>query len=58
MLHHKEGIAQVPQILQCIQKLVIIPLMQSDTGLIQDIADAYQSGTDLGSQTDTLGLPA
>ena len=56
MFYHHQGIAQIPQILQCIQQFVIVSLVQTDTGLIQDIADTYQTGTDLGCQTDTLCL--
>ena len=32
--------------------------MQSDAGLVQNIADAHKSGTDLGRQTDSLCLAA
>ena len=58
MLHHQDGIPQVPQTLQCGQQLVIVPLVQADAGLIQDIGHAHQAGTDLGGQTDSLGLAA
>ena len=54
VFHHYQGIAQIPKILQGIQQLVVVSLVQTDTGLIQDIAHAYQSGTDLGRQADTL----
>ena len=40
------------------QQLVIVPLVQTDTWLIQNISNPNQTGTDLGCQTDTLGLAA
>ena len=30
--------------------------MKADTGLIQNIGNPHKAGTDLGSQTDSLGL--
>ena len=30
--------------------------MQADAGLIQNIGHAHQTGTDLGGQSDALGL--
>ena len=56
VFHHYQGIAQIPKILQGIQQFVIVSLVQSDTGLVQDIAHTYQSGTDLSRQADTLCL--
>ena len=50
VLHHDQGIAQIPQMPQCRQQLVVVPLVQADAGLIQDISNAHQPGTDLGSQ--------
>ena len=58
MLHHDHGIAQIPQVLQGAQQLVVVPLVQADAGLVQDIADPHQAGADLGGQADALGLPA
>ena len=56
VFHHYQGIAQIPKILQGIQQFVIVSLVQSDTGLVENIAHAHQSGTDLGRQADTLCL--
>ena len=58
MLHHDQRIAQVFQILERRDQLVIISLVQSDAGLVQNIADAHQTGTDLRCQTDSLRLAA
>ena len=54
MFYHDHGIPKIPQVLQRIQQLVIVPLMQPYTGLVQNIADSYQSRTNLGSQADAL----
>ena len=56
MFHHDHSISQIPQATQCPQQLVIVSLMKSDTGLIQNISNAYQPRTDLSCQTDTLGF--
>ena len=58
MLHHQQGIAQIPQSLQGCQQLVVILLVQADAGLIQNIGHANQSRSDLGRETDSLGLSA
>ena len=58
MLHHDQGIPQIPEIFQSVQKLVIVPLVQADTGLVQNIADSHQPGTDLGGKSDSLCFPA
>ena len=58
MLHHQNGVSQIPQMLQRVQQLVVVPLMQADAGLIQNIGNPHQAGTDLGCQPDPLGFPA
>jgi hypothetical protein len=40
MLHHQHTVADIPQVLQSAYQSLIIPLMQADTRLIQDIGDA------------------
>ena len=58
MLHHQQAVAQVPQVLKSLQELGIIPLVQTDAGLIQDVQHPGQAGADLGRQPDTLGFAA
>ena len=58
VLHHDEGIAQIAETLQRGQQLVVIPLVQADGGLIQNIQHAHEAAADLGGQTDTLALAA
>ena len=56
VLDDDQGISQISQIFQCIQKLVIIPLVQTYTRLIQDIGDSDQTGADLSRESYALSL--
>ena len=56
MLHHDDSVAKVPQVLQRLQKAVVVPLMQTNGRLVQNIEDPNQAGADLRRQTNTLGL--
>ncbi|MNS58125.1 hypothetical protein D3C72_910330 [compost metagenome] len=54
MLYNQHRIAPVPQILQGCDQLLVVSLVQAYRGLIQDIGNAHQFGTDLRSQSYTL----
>ena len=58
MLHHNDGVAEVPQVFQRLDEPCIIPLVQPDGRLIEDIQHPHQAGADLGRQPDTLTFPA
>ena len=58
VLHHQQGVAQVPQPLESGQELVVVPLVEADGGLVQDIEDPHEGGADLGGQADALALAA
>ena len=58
VLHHDQGVAQIPQMLQRPQQLIVVPLVQTDGGFIQNIQHAHQRRTDLGGQPDPLALAA
>ena len=58
VLDNDQGVAQVPQVLQRAQQLVVVPLVQADGGFVQNIQHAHQGRTDLGSQPDPLALAA
>ncbi len=58
MFHHHQRVAQIPEMFQSGQQFVVVPLVQADAGLVQDIAHPHQAGADLGSQTDPLCLAA
>ena len=57
MLDHDDGIALITQVLECTQQAIIVTLMQTDRGLIQDIENPGQTRPNLGCQTDSLALP-
>ena len=58
MLDNDQGVAQIPQVLQRAQELVVVPLVQTNGRLVQNIQHAHQGRTDLGGQPDTLALAA
>ena len=58
MFHDNDGVPQVSKVLERPQQLVVVPLVKSDAGLVQNVADADQARTDLGRQTDPLRLAA
>ena len=58
MFHHQHGVAQVAQPLEGVQQARIVPLVQADGGLIQDVEHAHQRRSDLGGQADALPLAA
>ena len=58
MLYHDQSIPQISQTLQSGQQFIVVPLVQADTGLVQNITHAHQPGTDLGGQSDALSLSA
>ena len=58
MFDDNQGIADIPQSFQGRKQLVIIPLMQANRRLVEDIQNPYQTGTDLCCQTNTLAFAA
>ena len=58
VLHHDQGVAQIPQLQQGVEQAVVVALVQADARLIQHVEHAGQAGTDLGGQPDALGLAA
>ena len=58
VLDNDQGVAQIPQVLQRPQQLIVVPLVQTDGRLVQNIQHPHQGRTDLGGQPDTLALAA
>ena len=58
MLHHDETVAQIPEVFQRRQQLIVVPLVQPDGRLVQNIQHPHQAATDLGGQPDPLALAA
>src|ERR671932_2018977 len=57
MLDDYEGIAQIPQLRQRRQEPSVVPLMQPDGGLVEDVQNTHQAAPDLGGEPDALCLP-
>ena len=58
VLDHDDRIAEVAEIFQRSDELIIVPLMQADGRLIQHIEHAGERTADLGRQADALALAA
>ena len=58
MFDHDYGIAQVAQLTEGAQQPVIVALMQSDRGFVENIKHAGQAGADLAGKADTLRFAA
>ncbi len=58
VLHDDERVAHVTQPHQGLDQAVVVPLVQTDGRLVQDVQDADEAGADLGGQPDALGLAA
>ena len=53
-----QRVAQVAETFEGFQKLCVVPLMEADAGLVEDIQNAHQRRAYLGRQPDSLALPA
>ncbi len=52
------GVADVPQPHQGVDQFAVVPLVEADGRLVQDVQDPYQAAAYLGGQPDALGFPA
>ena len=58
VLDDKNGVADVAQTAERVEQLVVIPLVQADGRLVEDIQNADEARADLRGQPDTLALAA
>ena len=58
VLHHDDRVAYVAQLLERVNQSVVVALMQSDAGLIEDVEHVDQLRANLCGQADTLTLPS
>ena len=58
VFHYQDAVAQIPQVDKGLQKLVIIPLVKPDAGLVQNVGHTHQPGANLGGKANPLGLAA
>ena len=57
VLDDDDGVPGVPQALEHGDEPAVVPLVEADGRLVEDIEDPSQSGADLGGEPDALGLP-
>ena len=58
VLHHDDGVANVSQFLQGLNQPVVVPLVEADARLIQDVKHPSELRSNLCGQTDALSLAA
>ena len=58
MFDDEHGVSQIAQSFERFQQLLVVPLVQSDAGLVQNVEHADESGADLRGQPDALRLAA
>ena len=58
MLYNNNGIAQVTQLLQHLDKPFCIATVQTNTGFVEDIETAHQTASKRSGKIDTLALAA
>ena len=55
---HDERVTQVPETEQGLQEAAVVPLVQADRWLVENVEHPHQARTDLGGQSDPLGFPS
>src|SRR5665213_93324 len=58
VLDHDHGVAEVTQALQGFEQARVVALMQANRGLVEDVQNAGEAGTDLRRQANALALAA
>ena len=56
MFHHDQAVSQIAEAHQRPEQFVIISLVKTDAGLVQNIGDPHKAGPYLCRQADPLGL--
>ena len=58
VLHHDQGISEVPEPGQGLDQPAVVPLVQADGRLVEDVQHTHEARADLGGQPDALGFAA
>ena len=58
VFHDDDGVAEVAQIDQRVEEALVVALMQSDRGLIENVHDAHEARADLAGEANALRLSA
>ena len=58
VFHHEHRITEVPQMNQRAQQPLVVALVQTNGGFVEDVHDANQASTDLAGESNALCLTA
>src|ERR1035441_10149252 len=58
VLDDQDGVAQVAKFFEGLDEAVVVALVEADGGLVEDVEDAAEAGTNLGGEADALALAA
>ena len=58
VFYHNHGVAHVAQLLQRVDKTIVVALMQTDARLVEDVEHVDELRTDLSGKANTLALAA
>ena len=58
VLNHDKRVAHIAQLGQGLDEAAVVALVQADGGLVEHVEHADQAGTNLGGESDALGLTA
>jgi len=56
MFYDDDGVAQVAQFLEGVDEALVVALVESDAGFVQDVEDVDQLAAYLRGQSDALAL--
>ena len=56
VLDNKYGITAVSELLEGLNKTVVVSLMEANRRLVQNVKDAHKASTNLSCQANTLGF--
>ena len=58
VLDDEHGVTEVPEAFECRDQLLVVPLVQPDRRLVEDVEHPHERGADLRREPDALGLAA
>src|SRR6188508_114699 len=58
VLDHYHGVTEVPEFPERAQETLVVPLVQADARLVQDVENTHQARADLSCEPDPLGFAA
>ena len=58
VLDHEHGVSEIAKPFQRRQQLLVVPVMEADRRLVEDVENAGELRADLGGEANALGFPA